>query len=156
MRLSEWQASTPHRDAMADKVLAPARDALVLLGAGHDPDCWIAWGDDPAIRWTILAPAVVGLVQINVRVNVPGEGPRSSGKLIRWHRVQVGELSVEVQGGHRLLTFQVESNLMHGADGEADRAAEFIERLFAGMDGRVPELKTPDVIELSGPTASDS
>ena len=52
---------------------------------------------------------MAGLVQVNVRVNVPGEGPRTTGKLVRWHRVQVGELSVEIQGGHRLLTFQVES-----------------------------------------------
>src|SRR5206468_3928949 len=112
MRLSEWQAQTPHRDAMGDKVLAPARQALVLLGADHDPECWIVWGDEPGVRWTILAPAVAGLVQIHVRVNVPGEGPRSAGKLIRWHRVQIGELSVEVQGGHRILTFQVEGNLL--------------------------------------------
>jgi hypothetical protein len=156
VRLSEWQASTVHRDAMADKVLVPARDALVLLGADHDPECWISWGDDPAARWTILAPTAAGLVQVNVRVLVPGEGPRASGKLIRWHRVQVGELSVEVQSGHRLLTFQVESSLMHGADAEADHAAAFIERLFAGMDGRVPVARVPDVIELSGPTTSDS
>ena len=156
MRLSEWQATTVHRDSMADKVLAPARDALALLGADPDPECWINWGDDPAVRWTILAPTAAGLVQVNVRVLVPGEGPRSSGKLIRWPRVQVGELSVEVQAGHRLLTFQVESNLMHGADAEADHAAAFIELLFAGMDGRVPAPRTPDVIELSGPTTSDS
>jgi hypothetical protein len=156
VRLSEWQASTAHRDAMADKVLVPARDALMLLGAGPDPECWISWGDDPAARWTILVPIAAGLIQINVRVLVPGEGPRSSGKLIRWHRVQVGELSVEVQGGHRLLTFQVESNLMHGADEEADHAAAFIALLFAGLDGRVPEPRMPDVIELSGPKASNS
>jgi hypothetical protein len=153
MRLSEWQAQSAHRDSITDKVLVPARDALVLLGADADPECWVVWGDDPAVRWTILAPAAAGLVQINVRVNVPGEGPRSAGKLIRWHRVQVGELSVEVQGGHRVLTFQVESNLMHGADAEADLAAEFIESLFAAMDGRDRARKPPDVIELSGPAA---
>jgi hypothetical protein len=156
MRLSEWQARASHREAIADKVLVPARDALVLLGADHDPDCWIVWGEDPTVRWTILAPAVPGLVQVNVRVNVPGEGPRSAGKLIRWQRVQVGELSVEVQGGHRLLTFQVESNLMHGADAEADLAAEFIHSLFAAMDGRAMGSSAPDVIELSGPAASGS
>jgi hypothetical protein len=151
VRLSEWQARTTHREAMADKVLAPARDALALLGAERDPECWIAWGDDPAVRWTILAPAVAGLIQVNVRVNVPGEGPRSAGKLIRWHRVQIGELSVEIQGGHRLLTFQVESLLLHGADAEADAVAAFVESLLAAMDGREPTGRPPDVIELSGP-----
>lgn len=155
MRLSEWQASTPHRDAMVEKVLAPARDALALLGAERDPECWIVWGDDPRVRWTLLVPSAAGLVQVNVRVNVPGEGPRSAGKLIRWHRVQIGELSVEIQGGHRLLTFQVESQLLHGADAEADAMASFVETLFAAMDSRTLPAKTADVIELSGPKASN-
>lgn len=155
MRLSEWQAGTPHRDSMAAKVLDPAHDALELLGAGRDPECWIVWGDDPGIRWTILAPTAAGLVQINVRVNVPGEGPRASGKLTRWHRVQIGELSVEIQGGHRMLTFQIESHLLHGADAEADAVAAFAETFFAAMDGRALAPKTPDVIELSGPKAAE-
>jgi hypothetical protein len=156
MRLSEWQAQTGHRESITEKVLAPTRDALALLGAERDPECWIMWGDDPQIRWTILAPTAAGLVQVNVRVNVPGEGPRAAGKLIRWHRVQIGELSVEVQGGHRLLTFQIETQLLHGADAEADAAAAFIDLLFAAMDGRAPGGRQPDVIELSGPKGGAS
>ena len=156
MRLSEWQANTPHRDSVADKVLGPARDALALLGADRDPECWIVWGEDPQARWTLLAPSAAGLLQVNVRVNVPGEGPRAAGKVIRWHRVQIGELSVEIQGGHRLLTFQVESQLLHAADAEADAMATFVDTLFAAMDGRTPPANTPDVIELSGPKASTS
>ena len=155
VRLSEWQARTDHRDSMAEKVLAPVRDGLALLGAERDPECWIAWGDDPQARWTILAPADAGLVQVNVRVNVPGEGPRAAGKLIRWHRVQIGELSVEIQGGRRLLTFQVESLLLHGADAEADAVAAFVERLFAALDGRAQPAGPPNVIELSGPRTSE-
>jgi hypothetical protein len=151
MRLSEWQARTSHRDSMTDKVLAPARDALALLGGEPDPECWITWGDDPGARWTILAPTAAGLVQVNVRVNVPGEGPRSAGKLIRWHRIQLGELSVEIQGGRRILTFQVESHLIHGADADADAAAAFVSLLLAAMDGRAAGTSVPDVIELSGP-----
>lgn len=156
MRLSEWQARTPHRDAMTEKVLGPARDALALLGAERDPECWVVWGDDPQSRWALLAPTPAGLVQIHARVNVPGEGPRSAGKLIRWHRVQIGELSVEIQGGHRLLTFQVETHLLHGADAEADTMAVFVEALFAAMDGRSLPAKTPDVIELAAPKASEA
>lgn len=156
MRLSEWRAQAPYPDSMAEKVLVPTRDALVLLGGERDPECWIVWGDDPAVRWTLLAPSAAGLVQVNVRVNVPGEGPRAAGKLVRWHRVQVGELSAEVQGGHRVLTFQVESALLHGADGDADAAALFVDRLFAAMDGRTPASDEPDVIELSGPRTSPS
>jgi len=151
VRLSEWRSRAAHADSVVDKVLAPAREALELLGAQRDPECWIVWGDDPAVRWTILAPAVSGLVQVNVRVNVPGEGPRSAGKLIRWHRVQVGELSVEIQGGHRMLSFQVESHILHGTDVEADAVAAFVGSLFAAMDGRAPAFPPPEVIELSGP-----
>jgi hypothetical protein len=156
MRLSEWQAQSPHPASMADKVLVPTRDALALLGGDPDPECWIAWGDDPSTRWTLLAPSAAGLIQVNVRVNVPGEGPRAAGKLIRWHRVQIGELSVEIQGMHRVLTFQVESALLHGADADADAAAAFAERLFAAMDGRTIAPDEPDVIELSGPRPSPS
>ena len=50
MRLSEWHSRSPSRESMAAKVLAPAIEALALLGADRDPDCWIAWGDDPAAR----------------------------------------------------------------------------------------------------------
>jgi hypothetical protein len=155
MRLSEWQARASHREAVAEKVLEPARDALDLLGADRDPECWIAWGDDPHVRWMLLAPSAAGLIQVGVRVNVPGEGPRAAGKLIRWHRVQVGELSVEIQGGHRLLTFQVETVLLHGADAEADAVAAFADLLFAAMDGRAVAAASPSVIELAGPRPSE-
>ena len=156
MRLSEWQARAPYRDSVAEKVLAPARDALELLGAERDPDCWISWGDDPQARWAVLVPAAAGLNQVNVRVNVPGEGPRAAGKLTRWHRVQIGELSSEIQGGHRIITFQVEQTLLHGADAEADAVGSFAEQLFAAMDGRQLPAKSGDVIERSAPKASDS
>jgi hypothetical protein len=136
MRLSEWEARAPHPDAVAAKVVAPAIDALVLLGGGRDPECWIVWGDDPSARYTILAPAIAGLVMVNVRVNVPGEGPRAAGKIVRWHRVQIGELSVEVQGGHRLISFQVETHPLHGVDGDADMVAAFADGIFAAIDGR--------------------
>jgi hypothetical protein len=154
MRLSEWQSRAQHRDSMTPKVVASATEALVLLGAGRDPDCWIAWGDDPAARYTILAPAVAGLVIVNVRVNLPGEGPRAAGKIVRWHRVQVGELSVEIQGGHRLITFQVESQLLHGADDSADDVAAFGDRVFAAIDGRWATLSS--AIALPGPSAPSS
>lgn len=136
MRLSGWEPRAPNRDAMAAKVVASAIHALVLLGADRDPECWIVWGDDASARYTILAPAIAGLVMVNVRVNVPGEGPRAAGKIVRWHRVQIGELSVEVQGGHRLISFQVETHPLHGVDGEADDVSAFAGSIFAAIDGR--------------------
>ena len=110
--------------------------ALVTLGAERDPECWVAWGDDPAVRYLILAPTSSGLVQLNVRVNVPGEGPRAGGKIVRWARVQLGELGVEIQGGHRLVTFQIDALVLNGVDEAADRVAAFAQALFAAVDGR--------------------
>ena len=116
--------------------MAVIEQALAALGADRDPECWVAWGDDPAIRYLMLVPTAGGLVQVNVRVAVPGEGPRASGKVIRWNRLQLGELAVEIQGGHRLVTFQVETFVLNGADATADGIAGFAQALFAAVDGR--------------------
>ena len=91
----------------------------------------------------VLAPAAAGLIQLNVRVNVSGEGPRASGKVIRWHRMQLGELGIELQGGHRLATFQIDTQVLTGADRVADDIAAFAQVLFAAVDGRpMPVART--------------
>ena len=136
MRLSEWWAAAPHEGSVSPKVRATVEPVLVGLGAVADPPCWIVWGDDPLTRYTILALADVGVVTCHVRVNVPQEGPRASGKLTRWGRVQVGELSVEHQGGHSLTSFQVENQLLRGVDADGDAITAFALDLFAGLDGR--------------------
>jgi len=140
MRLSEWCTQAPYKDSVAPRVLAVIESALVMLGAERDPDCWIAWGDDPSVRYLLLALTTSGMVQINVRVSVPGEGARASGKIVRWNRVQLGELAVEIQGGHRLVTFQAEAQVLSGADEGADSIAAFAQALFAAVDGRSGEI----------------
>jgi hypothetical protein len=136
MRLSEWRASPPTRDSMTLKVLAVIEPVLKAIGADKDPSCWVLWGEDPSIRYSILVPTASGLVTCAVRVNVPGEGSRASAKLVRWSRVQVGELAVESQAGHRVATFQVDQHVLRGADAAGDRIAGFALGLFAAMDGR--------------------
>jgi hypothetical protein len=136
MRLSDWRGRAPSKDATSAKVMAVADSALEILGADADPECWVAWGDDPSVRYLILAPTPAGLVQLSVRVNVAGEGPRASGKVVRWSRVQLSELGVEIQGGHRLVSFQVETHVLNGVDDTADRIAAFAQALFAAVDGR--------------------
>jgi len=121
---------------MTPKVVAVIEPVLAALGSETDPACWVAWGDDPAIRYMVLVPTLVGLAEVHVRVNVPQEGPRVSGKLVRWNRVQVGELAIEMASGHRLLTFQVESQVLRGSDADADGIAAFALELFAAIDGR--------------------
>ncbi|MEA2518209.1 MAG: hypothetical protein QOF49_289 [Chloroflexota bacterium] len=136
MRLSEWRAAAPHRDAAAAKVAAVVDPVLNALGAGPDPHCWVAWGDEPGTRYAILVATDPGLIVTFVRPNVPGEGPRASTKLVRWNRVVIGELTVETQGGHRMLSFQLEGQVLRGADVEADRVAAFALRVIAAIDGR--------------------
>jgi hypothetical protein len=136
VRLSEWWASAPVPDAVSPKVLAVVESILVALGAARDPSCWVAWGEEPATRWSILAPTQAGLVTVGVRVHIPQEGPRTSGKLIRWPRVQVGDFAVEMQGGHRFSSASVEGVVLRGRDQEADRIGAFMQLVFAALDGR--------------------
>lgn len=136
MRLSEWRAAAPHRDAATPKVAAVVDPVLRALGAEADPHCWVAWGEEPANRYTIFVATEPGLIATFVRVNVAGEGPRATTKLIRWSRVTIGEMAIETQGGHRLLSFQLEGQVLRGVDEEADRVAAFGLRVIAAIDGR--------------------
>jgi len=136
MRWSGWRAKAPFKDSISPKVLAVVDAALAGLGADPDPECWVVWGDDPRSRYMLLVSTASGLVVVNVRVAVPGEGPRAGGKVVRWQRVQLGELAVEIQGGHRLVTFQVEAQVLNGADVAADAISDFAQSLFAAVDGR--------------------
>ena len=136
MRWSGWRAKAPFKDSVSPKVLAIVDAALSGLGAEPDPECWVVWGDDPRSRYMLLVPTASGLAVVNVRVSVPGEGPRAGGKVVRWQRVQLGELSIEIQGGHRLVTFQVEAQVLSGADAAADAITTFAQSLFAAVDGR--------------------
>jgi hypothetical protein len=172
MRLREWRDASPRKESMSAKVLPVIDAALDLLGSEPNPDCWVVWGDDPAIRYTVLVPSDAGLLAVNVRVNVPGEGPRAAGKLIRWSRVQTGELAVEVHGGHRLLNFQIENNVLRGTDETADILSEFVLVCYDAVDGRTgipvavasprpgpivtPARKKPPVPQLPAPKGADS
>jgi hypothetical protein len=154
MRLSEWRAAAPSKDAVAPKVTAVVGPVIAAFGVGDDPDGWIAWGEEPGQRYTILVPTDAGLVTCYVRVNVPGEGPRAAAKLLRWNRVQLGELAIETQGAHRLLSFQVEQLVLRGADEAADAVAAFALDLFAAVDGRpAPERRAGSSGRSGGPAA---
>jgi hypothetical protein len=157
MRLSEWRAGAPNREALSGRVLDVVTPVIEALGAETDPHCWVAWGDDPGVRYMIFVPTAAGLVQCSVRLALPGEGPRASGKILRWHRVQLGELAVETVEGHRLVSFQVESQVLRGADVVADRIAAFGLALFAAIDGRpIPDLGARKPRRKSAPAKAAS
>lgn len=136
MRLSCWIASARAAEAGAARVVGIVEPLLAALGAAADPECWVSWGDEPATRWSVAVPTAAGLALVNVRANVPQEGPRASGKLVRWPRVQAGELSVEAQLGHRIASATVEGLILPGADALADEIATFMLGVFAAIDGR--------------------
>jgi hypothetical protein len=136
MRLSEWRVRAPQRDALGPRVLAVLEPVLATLGADRDPHVWIGWGGDAAFRYTLLAPTPAGLAVCLVRPTGGPDGPRVTGKLVRWGRVQVGDLDVETQEAHRLATVQIEGQVLKGVDDEADRVARFARTVMAAHEGR--------------------
>ena len=157
MRLSAWRAAAPRNEAATAKVAAVVDPILAAFGAEPDPHCWVVWGDEPAVRFVVLVPTDAGLIHCFVRVNVPQEGPRATTKLVRWNRVQIGELGLETQAGHRLVSFQVEQQVLRGVDDEADRVAGFALRVIAAIDGRpLPPVEEPErsrATPAAGPTS---
>ena len=136
MRLGEWRKTAPNRECMSNAVVAALKPVLVDLGAEADPECWVNWGEDPDIRYSVFTPTRGGLISTAIRVNTPEEGPRVTGKLIRWSRLQLSELSIESAGGHRLVAVQVEGQVLKGQDEAADHICEFVRGLIASVDGR--------------------
>src|ERR1035437_8235036 len=139
MRLGEWRKAAPNKDSMNSRVLAILRPVLIDLGTDADAECWVAWGEDPESRCSVLAPTAAGLITVAIRPTGP-DGARATGKLIRWTKLSVSELSIESSAGHRLDAVQVESHVLKGIDTEADRICEFVRGLIASIDGRNPTM----------------
>jgi len=141
MRLSGWRTKATGRDGINQKAFDAVGSILASLGAEADPHCWVTWADETGSRWSLMAPCPAGLAVLNVRPGGPGEGSRASGRLIRWGKVQVGELAAESERGHRLVMFQIEGQPIRGTDDEADGVAAFAGLALAGLEGRpLPDL----------------
>jgi hypothetical protein len=137
MRLSEWRKAAPTEGAMNDRVLAVVGPVLADLGAERDPECWVAWGEEPDLRYSLLAPTLGGLITAAIRFTSPEDGPRVIAKLVRWSKVSVSELGLDAGGGHRMVAVQVENLVLKGMDEEADRICKFVRILIAGVDNRL-------------------
>lgn len=136
MRLSGWRNTAPAVESMTVEVLAMLEPVLADLGAEADPVCWVLWGDDPRVRYSILAPTIAGLIVAAVRTASQGGTPRAAAKLVRWPKLAVSELNLESSGGHRIVAVQVEMLILKGVDEEADRICEFVRDLIAEVDDR--------------------
>ncbi|MGD0018134.1 MAG: hypothetical protein ABSD62_02675 [Candidatus Limnocylindrales bacterium] len=132
---------------MSNKVLAVLKPVLTDLGADDDPACWVLWGEDPEFRYSVMAPTPAGLITVAIRVSGGAEGPRATGKLVRWGKLQVTELGVESTGGHRIVATQIEGQVLKGTDEEADQICEFVLGLLAGIDGRAYQAVGPVVLQ---------
>jgi hypothetical protein len=137
MRLSEWRAAAPKEGVLDDAVAAVIGPILADLGAEPDPECWVAWGDEPQTRYSLLAPTMTGLITMAVRFTTQEDGPRVIAKLVRWSKVAVSELSIDAGGGHRMVAVQVENQVLKGMDEEADRICRFVRIVIAGVDDRL-------------------
>ena len=152
MLLSEWSSVAPNSGCMNQAVLDALAPVLSDMGAGEDPECWVAWGEDPDYKYSVLAPTAAGLVMVAVRLN-PGSdaGPRATAKLVRWPKIQIGEFSIEAADGHRVVAVQVEGLVLKGTDEAASSICEFVRGLIAGSDGRA--VSGPMVVQAA-PEAS--
>jgi hypothetical protein len=136
MRLSGWRKRAPAIESMSGEVVAALPPVLADLGAEADPECWIAWGDDPHLRYSVLVPTLAGLIIAAVRPAGPQGGPGISAKLIRWSKLTISELGIDSAGGHRIVAVQVETIVLKGVDDEADRICEFVRGLISEVDDR--------------------
>jgi hypothetical protein len=163
MRLSGWRKTAPAAQSMKGEVLAILPPVLANLGAEADPECWVAWGDDPHVRYSVLVPTMAGLAVAAVRPAGPQGAARISAKLIRWSKLAISELAIDSTGGHRIVAVQVDAIVLKGVDDEVDRICEFVRGLIAEVDdrnsGRIPaavreaQVRTvaaPDVETVAG------
>jgi hypothetical protein len=155
MRLSEWRKAAPSKESMSNRVAATLEPVLVDLGADADAECWVCWGDDPEMRYSILAPTVAGLATVAVRLSGP-DNVRAMAKLIRWSKVSVSELDIDASDGHRIVAVQVENQVLKGVDEEADRICEFVRGLVAAIENRNPQPIPVAVMERLGAAAASS
>ena len=113
--------------SQAVDALGGDRDPGVLGGLGRRSVTCATWSG---------ADAAAACSRSTFGSTSPAKVRAPAARLVRWRRIQLGELAVEIQGGHRLLTFQVEALGPHGADAEGDRIGAFAQSLFAAVDGR--------------------
>ena len=137
MRLSGWRARAPHKDCdlapgpVGRRGGAPdARRRLRTPNAGSPGATIPASGTSSSRRrpagWSSSTSGSTSRARVRAPAARSSAGTGSSS----------ASSGVEIQGGHRLVAFQVESQVLNGVDVVADDIAAFAQALFAAVDGR--------------------
>ncbi|MGC8634130.1 MAG: hypothetical protein ACP5VP_05630 [Candidatus Limnocylindrales bacterium] len=135
MRFADWQATPEGSRYLTDRLVPLIESAARTLGAHDATPCYVAWGDQPEARFQVMLSTDGGLGIFNVRVSVPQEGPRLSGRLVRWARVQAGEVTFEAHSGHIQVSAQFEGQVLLGLDEAGERIAEWMTEVYRRVDG---------------------
>jgi hypothetical protein len=135
MRFADWQATPEGSRYLSDRLVKLIESAAHTLGARDATPCYVAWGEQPEARFQVMLSTDGGLAIFSVRANVPQEGPRLSGRLVRWARVQVGELTFEAHSGHVQVSAQFEGQVLLGLDAAGERIAEWMTEVYRRVDG---------------------
>jgi hypothetical protein len=134
MRFAEWRDGPEGRQRLPEKVIFLIETVTQTLGADGEVSCYVVRGDQPDSRFQVLAATSAGLMALNVRVNLPQEGPRVSGRLVRWGRVQAGEVAIEGHGGHVQVSAQFEGAVLQGLDSAAREIAVWMTEVYRNLD----------------------
>ena len=134
MRVNDWRATPEGGRHLTDRLVALIDPVAHALGAESDTACHVVWGDQPDARFQVLLATDAGLAILNVRVNVPQEGPRVSGRLVRWGRVQAGEVTIEAHSGHAQVSAQFEGQVLQGLDAAGERIAEWMIEVYRRVE----------------------
>ncbi len=134
MRFDDWRATPEGERHLTERLVALIDPVSRVLGVGTETACHVVWGDQPPARFQVLLATEAGLAVLNVRVNVPQEGPRISGRLVRWGRVQAGEVTIEAHSGHAQVSAQFEGQVLQGLDTAGERIAEWMIEVYRRVE----------------------
>jgi len=124
---------------MTNKTLAVIRTLVVDMGAEADPECWVVWGEDSESRYSVLVPALAGVISVAVRLSGTDEGPRANGQADSL--AQADDQRAQRRGRRRASHRgrAVESYVLKARTIIADRICEFVRGLIATIDNRNPQ-----------------
>ena len=135
MQFSDWCETDEGRRRIPEPLVTLIGNAMRTLGVPLDAPAHVIWGDQPGQRFMVMLACDAGLAILGVRPSTPQEGPRVSGRLLRWSRVQVGELAIEAHHGHVQASAQMEGQVLQGLDAAGAQVAGWMAEVYRRVEG---------------------